>query len=178
MSRHNAPTAAVNGHAGPAALRFTKPDRRGSARRREARRLKDAIAAMGDEVLLAAANGKGKVRLLSRQALDGRSRAYRDFDAIVRRLANDIGGDDQSRISTIQWILIEAAASLKVCHNDQNARMLLGQHFDPLQLCQTITTLVRVASRLPHGRVAKDITPTTLGAILRQGIERERDHAD
>jgi hypothetical protein len=121
-----------------------------------------------------AGNGKGKIKLLTRQALDGRTKASRDFDSLVRNIARDISGGDESRISTIQWHLIEAFASIAVCQRDQNARMLLSQQFDLLALCQTVTTMVRVASRLPHGRVAKDVTPT-LGAILRDGIDQQRE---
>jgi hypothetical protein len=119
-----------------------------------------------------AGNGKGKVKLLTRQSLDGRTKASRDFETIVRAVANDISGGDDTRISTIQWGLIEAYTSAKICLDDFNARRMLGQKIDLLELCQTITTLVRVASRLPHGRVAKDVT--TLGALIRADQDAER----
>ena len=128
-----------------------------------------------DAPVIPTGNGKGKIRLLTRHALDGRTKARRDFDAIVRRIASDISGGDESRISTIQWLLIEALASIKVCHDDQNARMLLGEKFDPLQLCHTVTSLVRVASRLPHYRVPHDVT--TLGALIAQDQEQQRQLA-
>jgi hypothetical protein len=114
---------------------------------------------------LSAANGKGQVRLLTRHNLDGRTKARRDFESIVRAVASDISGGDESRISTIQWGLIEAYTSAKTVLDDFNARRMLGQQIDLLELCQTITTLVRVASRLPRERVAKDIT--TLGSLIR-----------
>ena len=125
-----------------------------------------------DAPVIPTGNGKGKIRLLTRHALDGRTKARRDFDAIVRRIASDISGGDESRISTIQWGLIEAYTSAKTCLDDFNARRMLGQKIDLLELCQTITTLVRVASRLPLERVQRDVT--TLGALIRADQDAER----
>jgi hypothetical protein len=142
-------------------------------------------AANGDDaaVVLPAANGKGKIKLLTRDALDGRSKARRDFDTIHQRILSDISGGQPERVSTIDSYYAEAAAMLGLQINDFNTRRMLGQKVDLLEVCQTITTFVRVASRLPHGRIARDVTPT-LGSILRNGINqqldqhREADHAD
>ena len=126
-----------------------------------------------DSPVIPAANGKGKIRLLTREALDGRTKARRDFDSIMRRIVNDISGGDPSRVSTIQSYYAEALAMLGVYLDDFNARRMLGQEIDLLQLCQTITTFVRVASRLPNDRVAKDITPT-LGDLIRADQDAQR----
>jgi hypothetical protein len=45
-------------------------------------------------------NGRGKVRLLTREDLDGRTKARRQFDAIAEGIAADLGGSDQ--LSTVQ----------------------------------------------------------------------------
>ena len=56
--------------------------------------------------------------------------------------------------------------------NDFNARLLLGGKVDVLEHAQTISILVRIATRLGLKRVAKDFTPT-LGSLLRHdGGER------
>ena len=38
---------------------------------------------------------KGKMRLLTREHLDGRTRARKQFDAIAAGIAKDLGGEDQ-----------------------------------------------------------------------------------
>jgi hypothetical protein len=119
-----------------------------------------------DAPVLPAGNGKGKVRLLTRQALDGRTKARRDFDAVHRRIINDISGGDPARVSTIQQYYAEALAMLGVYLDDFNARQMLGQKIELLELCQTITTFVRVASRLPNARVQRDVTPDLYADVL------------
>jgi hypothetical protein len=124
-------------------------------------------AANGHDIpAIPAGNGKGKIKLLTRQALDGRTKARRDFDAVHRRIINDISGGDASRVSTIQQYYAEALAMLGVYLDDFNARRMLGQKVDLLELCQTITTFVRVASRLPNHRVQRDVTPDLYEHIL------------
>ena len=98
---------------------------------------------------------QGKLRLLSRQALDGRTAVAKQFDAIASAIAADMGGEDE--LSTIQRHLIEAFAGAAVHVSDLNARLLLGEKVDLAQAAQAVTTLVRVASRSPIGRVARQI---------------------
>jgi hypothetical protein len=119
---------------------------------------------------IASGNGKGKVRLLTREALDGRTRACKEFDSIVANIINDLGGDP----STIQHLEAEAIAGIAVSLRDLNARLKLGEQIDTAEQAQLSTTLVRVASRLPSDRVARDVTPT-LGDIIRQDQERQRE---
>ena len=125
-----------------------------------------------DAPVIPTGNGRGKVRLLSRQALDGRTKARKDFDSVHRRIINDISGGDASRVSTIQSYYAEALAMLGVYLDDFNARRMLGQEIDLLQLCQTITTFVRVASRLPNHRVPRDVTPPDLYADVLPALAR------
>jgi hypothetical protein len=117
---------------------------------------------------LASGNGKGKVRLLTRAALDGRTRPAKEFDGIVANIINDLGGDP----STIQLILAEAFAGSAVTVRDLNTRLKLGEKIDIAEQSQALTTLVRVASRLPSGRVARDITPL-LSDIMREHEQQE-----
>lgn len=110
-----------------------------------------------DALTIPAANGKGKVRLLTRKHLDGRTKARRQFDAIVNAIASDLGG--ANRLSTVQSHLIEGFAGAAVIVHDLNAKMLLGKQVDLLQYGSAVSTLVRLASRVGLGRVAKDIPP-------------------
>jgi hypothetical protein len=66
-----------------------------------------------------------------------------------------MGGEAQ--LSTIQRHLIEAFAGCAVNLHNLNACLLLGQEVDVTKHAQAVTTLVRVASRLPTGRVARQI---------------------
>ena len=103
-------------------------------------------------------DGGGKQRLLTREALDGRTKAARKFDEIAGGIAQDLGGDDN--LSTVQRRLIEAFAGAAIAVDDINARMLLGQPVDIVEYSQAISTMVRIASRIGVRRVARDVTPS------------------
>jgi hypothetical protein len=117
-----------------------------------------------DSAVIRRGNGKGKVRLLTRQALDGRTRARKQFDAIASGIAKDLGGEAQ--LSTIQKRLLEAFAGIAVQVHDLNARLLLGEKVDISQQCQAVTTLVRIAARLPIAWVPRDVTPPSIDQYL------------
>jgi hypothetical protein len=55
------------------------------------------MARLGKSHEIVAGNGRGKVRLLTRDALDNRTRAARQFDAIAEGIAQDLGGEDGLR---------------------------------------------------------------------------------
>jgi hypothetical protein len=96
-----------------------------------------------------------KIRLLTRAPLDGRTKARRQFDAIAKGIAGDLGGEDQ--LSTVQRHLIEAFAGTCIHVHDLNARLLMGEKVDILAHSQAISSLVRVASRLPVGRIPREV---------------------
>jgi hypothetical protein len=102
-------------------------------------------------------NGAGKLRLLTRDALDGRTRAAQLFGEIVDGIADDLGGADN--LTTIQRHLVEAFAgeAVRVSHN--NTTLMLGKTIDPAMHAQAVSNLVRLASRLGVERRARDITP-------------------
>jgi hypothetical protein len=104
-------------------------------------------------------NGRGKVRLLTRQSLDGRTKARKQFDAIAEGIAADLGGSD--RLSTVQRHLVEAFAGCAVVVHDINARLLLGQPIDIGEATQAVSSLVRLASRIGVGRHMRDVTDLT-----------------
>jgi hypothetical protein len=105
---------------------------------------------------IAAGNGKGKVQILTRQHLDGRSKARKQFDSIASGIAADLGGED--RLSTVQRHLVEAFAGIAIAVNAANARLLLGEAVDVGEAAQLASTLTRLASRIGVGRVARNIT--------------------
>lgn len=104
-----------------------------------------------------------KLHFLTRELLDGRTRARKIFDAIARGVASDLPAD---QLSTVQKHLIEAFAGAAVRVHDINARLLKGEEPDILTHSQAISSLVRVASRLPVGRIPRD--PESLNDYLKR----------
>jgi len=124
---------------------------------------------------LPSGNGRGRVRLLTHDAIDQRTRAYKQFSAIASSIAKDISPDGESSLSTIQKHLIEAFAGCALHVNDLNSRVLRGEQVDLATHAQAVTVLVRVASRLPIGRVAKQIP--SMQEFLR-ALPPQEQHAD
>jgi hypothetical protein len=102
-------------------------------------------------------NGRSKVRLLTRQSLDGRTKARKQFDAIAEGIALDLGGED--RLSTVQRHLVEAFAGCAIALQAINARMLLGESVDIADQASAASVLVRLAQRIGLSRTARDVTP-------------------
>ena len=96
------------------------------------------------------------IRLLRRDALDGRSRPAQLFDRLVSSIKSDLGGQDQ--LSAIELSLIDGYAGACVLLDDLNARILLGQEIDISALSQIINSMVKIASRLGLRRRQKDVT--------------------
>ena len=136
-----------------------------AAKRRQRRRKVSAEAAT-----VATGNGQGKVRLLVREQIDGRTKARRRFDAIAEGIAEDLGGEDQ--LSTVQRHLVEACAGAAVHVHDLNARLLLGEEVDITAHASAISTMVRIAARIGIHRVARDITPPSVADYLKHKQQR------
>lgn len=98
---------------------------------------------------------RGKVQLLTRANLDSRTKAAKRFDAIAQGIANDLGGEEH--LSTIQRHLVEGFAGCALHVQDLNARLLLGAQVDLTEHSQVLSTMVRLASRLGLGRVAREV---------------------
>jgi hypothetical protein len=103
-----------------------------------------------DAPTLRTGNGHGKVRLLTRSSLDGRTVAAKQFDAIAQGIAADLRSEltGRARLSTVQRHLIEAFAGCAIVLQAINARILLGESVDISDQSQAASTLVRLASRL------------------------------
>jgi hypothetical protein len=99
-----------------------------------------------------------KPTLLTREALDGRTRARKIFDRIATGIATDLGGEDQ--LSTVQRHLVEAFAGAAVHVEFLNTRLLLGEKVEILEHSQAISSMVRIASRIGVNRIPRNVTPT------------------
>jgi hypothetical protein len=111
------------------------------------------------EVTMATGNGRGKLRLLTRQNLDGRTAAAKQFDAIAQGIAEDLKGSD--KLSTIQLHLIECFAGCAIIVSAINAKLLTGGAIDVSEHSQAASTLVRLASRLGIHRRMRDVNDLT-----------------
>jgi hypothetical protein len=102
-----------------------------------------------------------KVHLLSREVLDARTKAHRQFDAIAKGIAHDLSADDPEQLTVVEKFLVEAFCGVVMHINDLNAKLLLGQEVDILQHSQVVSMMVRIASRIGISRrFIKDISPT------------------
>jgi hypothetical protein len=108
-----------------------------------------------------------KTRLLTREQLDGRTKARKQFDAIASGIANDLGGTDN--LSTVQKTLVEAYAGASLLVSNLNAQLLLGKDVNILELSAAISTMVRIASRVGINRLPKDVS--SLGDMMRADID-------
>jgi hypothetical protein len=117
-------------------------------------------------------NGHKKARLLSRNALDGRTTAAKQFEAIASGIAADLGGED--RLSTVQKHLVEAFAGCACVLSDINTRAMRGEEpIDLLAYSTAVSTLTRVAAKLGMKRVARELNPPGVAEYL-QHKEREK----
>jgi hypothetical protein len=96
---------------------------------------------------------------ISRQSLDGRTKARKQFDAVVEGIASDLGGE--AHLTTVQRALVEAFAGCAVVVHDINARLLLGQPINISEATQALSSLVRLASRIGVSRHMRDVTDLT-----------------
>jgi hypothetical protein len=122
-----------------------------------------------DTLTMASGNGQGKIRLLSRKALDGRRKEAKQFDAIASAIAKELGED---QLSTVQRHLIEAFAGCVITLQSINAQLLLGGEINVAEQSQAASTLVRLASRIGIERKPRDVT--TFGGLVRADQEAER----
>jgi hypothetical protein len=107
-----------------------------------------------------------KMRLLTRDQLDGRTHARRHFDRIARGVAEDLGGEDQ--LSTIQKCLVEAFAGVALHVYDINSRMILGEKVDITIHSTAVSTMCRAASRIGLHRIPREIKVPTIDEIAKE----------
>jgi hypothetical protein len=113
-------------------------------------------------------NGHRKQQWLSREELDGRTRAAKMFMSVETSVIEDLGGEDN--ISAVQRHLVSAFAGMAVTLEDLNVRVMLGHPIDLNAYATCASTLIRTANKLGVRRVPKDVTPS-LADIL-QGEPR------
>jgi hypothetical protein len=104
--------------------------------------------------------------------LDGRSSAARRFRDLVSSYVVDMGGLDLC--SEIKLGLLRRLAATTVQSELLEAQMVNGQPVDIATLCTLASTAMRLSVRLGLERRARDVGGLSLGDVLRQGIEEQR----
>lgn len=112
------------------------------------------ISAPFGEMSVSAGNGR-KLKLLTRDALDGRTQAARLWDQLTADIEADLGG--RSELSMIERTLVQAYVSAALTMQNLNTRLLLGEEIDFSQHSQCVSAMTRVASRLGIRGRAKQI---------------------
>lgn len=117
-------------------------------------------------------NSALKSQPLTRDNLDGRTYAAKEFDRIVAGLISDLGGQGAITTKESELIIAFAGAALTVQH--VNTRLLSGQQLEPSEQASAVSSLVRVAARLPDGRRARDVTADIINALdLNSAVEAD-----
>jgi hypothetical protein len=112
---------------------------------------------------------RGKLRLVTRAALDNRTTAAKLFDRTVTEITNDLGGAES--LSQIERSLVDAYAGASLMVNHMTARLIEGEQISLARYSAAVGALVRIATRLgikrrvPHGE-----TPD-LGSYLKDRAE-------
>jgi hypothetical protein len=116
-----------------------------------------------------ASKAGAKKRLLTRDALDGRTRAARAFDAIASGVISDLGGADQ--LTTVERELVEAFCGVAVNVRDLNARLLAGEDIDLSEQATAISSMVRLVNHIGVRRRPRDVTPSVAEYVSRLADE-------
>jgi hypothetical protein len=98
----------------------------------------------------------GKVRLLTSDSLDGRTRAKKAFDGIVAAITNDLGG--RTELTEIERHLITSFAGSALMQQHLLARLLGGELIDPTEFANVASSMIRCGVRLGTARRTKDVT--------------------
>jgi hypothetical protein len=100
---------------------------------------------------------RGKVRLLTLDDLDGRTRAAQHVRDTRQEVIGDLGGAEQ--LSTLERASVDHVALLDAMVKDAAARWLQGEAIDPTGVTTLVNTFNRSAAALGWRRRAKDVTP-------------------
>lgn len=101
---------------------------------------------------------KGKVRLLTLDSLDGRTRSARLAKSLVETIEDDLGGSD--RLSIAERQLVQRAAVLGAILESQEAAWLAGDGIDFNTYLPALNAQRRVMESLGLQRRQHDVTPS------------------
>lgn len=109
----------------------------------------------------AATKGAAKVRLLTLDDLDGRTRAAQRVRETRAEVIADLGGE--GNLSTLERIAVDNVALLDAMLKDASARWLLGEALDVATIATLQNTFNRTAGAIGWERRQRDVTPDVRG---------------
>jgi hypothetical protein len=107
----------------------------------------------------------GKVRLVSMDQIDRRTKAAQLALEAKQAIIADLGGLDQ--LSMLERLACEQAAMASAVVADSYARWLKGEEVSLPEIATVQNAFLRVASSLGFGRRARDVT-TSIESYLKQ----------
>lgn len=119
-----------------------------------------------DRQLEAGQKQGGKVRLLTLDDLDGRTRAAQHVRDTRQEVMSDLGGPDQ--LSTLEKSAVDHVSLLDAMTKDAGARWLQGDPIDVASIATLVNAFNRTAAILGWQRRAKDVTPDLNSYLERQ----------
>jgi hypothetical protein len=99
----------------------------------------------------------GKVRLLTLQDLDSRTRACKHALGLRNGFLSDLGGEDRASIA--QRELAQRASVLGAMLEDAETRWLRGEPVQLAEFCTLVNAQRRVLADIGLERRARDVTP-------------------
>jgi hypothetical protein len=116
----------------------------------------DSVGIDAENTAASKPNG-GRVRLLTLDDLDGRTKAYQHVRDTRAAIASDLGGD--GRLSTLERCAADHAALLSAVAADAAARWLRGEPVDILAtLIPAVNSFNRTSAALGWQRRQNDVT--------------------
>jgi hypothetical protein len=112
---------------------------------------------------------RGKLRLVTRAALDQRTTAAKLFAQTVTEISRDLGGTEN--LSQIERSLIEAYAGASLMLNHMSARLIEGEQISLVRYASACGALVRIATRLGIKRRVPHSETASLSDYLQHGHE-------
>lgn len=109
----------------------------------------------------------GKVRLLTLDDLDGRTRAAQQVRDTRAEVIADLGGEDH--LSTLEHAAVNNAALTVAMVHDAGVRWLQGESIDPGSVATLVNAFNRTAAILGWQRRQKDVTPSLAEYAARKG---------
>jgi hypothetical protein len=107
-----------------------------------------------------------ELRLITSEALDGRTRVSQAFNQIIAQITADLGGE----LSEIEKHLVTSFAGATMLQSRQLTELLNGKSVDAHEYASVCAAMIRSATRLGTRRRQKDVTPD-LDQYLRQREE-------
>jgi hypothetical protein len=125
----------------------TEPSEVKPARKKKPRVGRRVQVAEGVDLHLSG-NGRyqGEFRFITREQLDGRTRAAHFYDSVRDDVIRDLGGEDQ--LNAVQRQLVDAFVGASLVVNDMSTRCMLGESIDVEKLSNAMSTLLRLSRML------------------------------